>query len=143
MNLDSRTMMVMMSALILLFSGLLTLAGLQAGNTRGMQHWAFGGLCIGLGLGFALLQQDLPGSAWVLVFGATLVAAGTGFQFNGIQAFKTGLCNKYIPWSLAGLVFIQSIWFVVLHPDIHARVVANSLVLPYAMRPAPVPCSSV
>jgi diguanylate cyclase (GGDEF)-like protein len=129
MNLDSRTMMVMMSALILLFSGLLTLAGLQAGNTRGMQHWAAGSLCIGLGLGFALLQQDLPGSAWVLVFGATLVAAGTGFQFNGIQAFKTGLCSKHIPWSLAGLVFIQGIWFVVLHPDIHARVVANSLVL--------------
>ncbi|MDO9049179.1 MAG: GGDEF domain-containing protein [Methylobacter sp.] len=128
MNLDSRTMMVMMSALILLFSGLLTLAGLHAGNTRGVQHWAIGGLCIGLGLGFSYFQQGLPGSAWVLVFGATLTAAGIGLQFNGIQAFKTGLCNRYIPWLPAGLVFIQSIWFVVLHPDVHARVVANSLV---------------
>ncbi len=129
MNLDSRTMMVMMSALVLLFSGLLTLAGLHAGNTRGVQHWAIGGLCIGLGLGFSYFQQALPGSAWILlVFGATLAAAGMGLQFNGIQAFKTGLCNKYIPWSLAGLVFIQSIWFVILHPDVHARVVANSLV---------------
>ena len=129
MNLDSRTMMVMMSALILLFSGLLTLAGLQAGNTRGVQHWAFGGLCIGLGLGFALFQQDLPGSAWVLVCGSTLLAAGTVLQFNGIQAFKTGPCYKYFPWLLVGLIFIQNIWFVVLHPDVHARVIANSLVL--------------
>jgi diguanylate cyclase (GGDEF)-like protein len=128
MNLDSRTMMVMMSALILLFSGLLTLAGLHAGNTRGVQHWALGGLCIGLGLGFSYPQQELPGSSWVLVLGATLAATGIGLQFNGIQAFKTGLCNKYIPWMLAGLVFIQSIWFVILHPDIHSRVVANSLV---------------
>ena len=129
MNLDSRTMMVMMSALILLFSGLLTLAGLQAGNTRGVQHWALGSLCIGLGLGFSLLQQGLPGNAWALVCGAILLATGSGLQFNGIQAFKTGLCYKYIPWSLAGLVLIQNIWFVVLHPDIHSRVVANSLVL--------------
>ncbi|WP_333875217.1 GGDEF domain-containing protein [Methylobacter sp.] len=128
MNLDSRTMLVMMSALILLFSGLLTLAGLHAGNTRGVQHWAIGGLCIGLGLGFSYFQQELPGSTWVLVIGSTLAAAGMGLQFNGIQAFKTGLCNRYIPWSLAGLVFIQSVWFVALHPDIHARVVSNSFV---------------
>jgi len=129
MNLDSRTMLVMMSASILLVSGLLTLAGLQTGNNQGVKHWATGGLCIGLGLGFSYFQQGLPGSAWVLVCGATLVAAGTGLQFNGIQAFKTGLCNKYFPWTLAGLVFIQSVWFVVLHPDVHARVIANSLVL--------------
>jgi diguanylate cyclase (GGDEF)-like protein len=129
MNLDSRTMMVMMSLLILLFSGLLTLAGLQAGKTRGVQHWAFGSLCIGLGLGFALLQQDLLGGTWVLICGATLLATGSGLQFNGIQAFKTGFCCKYIPWSLAALVFIQNFWFVILHPDVHARVIANSLVL--------------
>jgi len=128
MNLDSRTMMVMMSALILLFSALLTLAGLHAGNTRGVHHWAMGGLCMGLGLSFSYPQQELPGSDWVLVVGATLAATGIGLQFNGIQSFKTGYCNRYIPYFLAGLVFIQSIWFVVLHPDVHARVIANSLV---------------
>ncbi|MFZ2406434.1 MAG: GGDEF domain-containing protein, partial [Methylobacter sp.] len=72
------------------------------------------------------------GSAWVLVFGATLMAAGIGLQFNGIQAFKKGRCNGYIPWLLAGLVFIQNLWFDVLHPDVHARVVANSLVFALA-----------
>ena len=89
-------------------------------------HWA--AYASGWAWAFPILQQELPGSAWVLVFGATLAATGIGLQFNGIQAFKTGLCNKYIPWLLAGLVFIQSIWFVILHPDIHSRVVANSLV---------------
>ncbi|HEY8035501.1 MAG TPA: GGDEF domain-containing protein [Methylobacter sp.] len=129
MNLDIRTMMVMISALCLMFSGLLTLAGLHAGKIRGMQHWAMGSLCIGLGLGFSYyIQQKSSDSTWVLVFGATLVAAGVGLQFNGIQAFKKDRCNGYIPWLLAGLVFIQSIWFVILHPDIHARVIANSLV---------------
>ncbi len=129
MNLDARTVMVMMSSLSLLFSGLLTLAGLHAGNTRGVRHWALGNLYIGLGLGFTFFQQEPlhPYTNWMLVSAATLVAAGIGLQFTGIQAFKTGRCNRYIPWLLAGVMFIQNLWFVVLHPDIHARIIANSL----------------
>ncbi len=129
MNLDSRTMMVMMSALNLLFAGLLILAGLHAGNTRGVRHWAIGSLCIGLGLGFSYTQLELAGSDWVLVLGATLVAAGIGLQFNGIQTFKEGRCNSYIPWLLACVVLAQGLWFVILHHDVHGRVIANSLVL--------------
>lgn len=128
MNLDIRTMMVMISALCLIFSGLLTLAGLHAGKIQGVQQWAMGSLCIGLGLGFSYTQLESSGSSWVLVFGATLVAGGIGLQFNGIQAFKKGSYNGYIPWLLAGIVFTQSMWLVILHPNIHARVIANSLV---------------
>jgi diguanylate cyclase (GGDEF)-like protein len=131
MNLDIRTMMVMMSALSLMFSGLLTLAGLHAGNVRGVQHWALGSLCIGVGLSFAYFQIDTHDDAWVLVFGSMLMAAGIGFQFNGIQMFKTGCCNKHIPWLLSGLVFIYTIWFVILHPDVHSRVIANSLMFAF------------
>jgi|GEM_PF-3938080 len=40
MNLDLRTMMVMISALSLLFSGLLALVGLHAGDIRGVRQWA-------------------------------------------------------------------------------------------------------
>lgn len=128
MNLDVRTMMVMMSALSLLFSGLLTLAGLHAGNSKGVQHWALGNLFIGLGLGFSYTQLEPPANPWIIVCGATLMAAGISMQFNGIQAFKERRCNNYIPWLLTGVVFIQGIWFAVLHPDIHARAIANSLV---------------
>ncbi|MCX7095139.1 MAG: GGDEF domain-containing protein [Methylobacter sp.] len=128
MNLDSRTMMVMMSALVLLFSALLTLAGLHAGNARGVQHWALGSLCMGLGVGLSYTQLEPSAAAWVIVSGATLVAAGIGLQFTGIQTFKEGRCNRYLPWLLIGLVFIQNVVFVFYNPDVHARVIANSLV---------------
>jgi hypothetical protein len=49
MNLDIRTMMVMISALCLMFSDLLTLAGLHAGKIRGVQHWALGSHTSGWG----------------------------------------------------------------------------------------------
>lgn len=127
MNLDLRTMMVMISALSLLFSGLLALVGLHAGDARGVRQWALGSLCIGLGLAFSYTQLEPPANPWALVFGASLALTGTGFQFSGIQVFKTGRCNRYIPWLLAGLAFYQNIRFSVLHPDIHARVIANSL----------------
>lgn len=127
MNLDLRTMMVMLSALSLLFSGLLELVGLHAGNIRGVRQWAIGSLFIGLGLAFSYTQLGPPANPWALVFGATLALAGSGFQFNGIQVFNTGRCNRHIPWLLAGLAFCQNIWLTVLHPDIHARVIANSL----------------
>ena len=129
MNLDIRTMMVMISALSLLFSGLLALVGLHAGNTQGVRQWSVGSLFIGLGLGFAYIELEPADNAWALIFGAAFTLAGAGFQFNGIKLFKTGHCNKHIPWILAGLAFSHSIWFVALHPDIHSRVIANSILL--------------
>ena len=116
-----------MSLLTLLFSGLLILAGLHVGNASGVKQWAMGSLYISLGLGSTYTQQGPTYNAWLLVFAATLLAGGLGLQFNGIQVFKTGRCNRHIPWLLAGLMFIQNTWFVVLHPDIHARVITNSL----------------
>jgi hypothetical protein len=127
MNLDLRTMMVMIAALSLLCSGLLALTGLHAGNIRGVRQWAAGSLLLGLGLAFSYTQLGPPGNPWALVFGATLSLAGTSFQYNGIRLFKAGYCNRYIPWLVAGLGFSYNTWFVVLQPDINARVIANSL----------------
>lgn len=129
MNLDIRTMIVMIAALNLLFSGLLALAGLHAGDIRGIRQWSIGSLCTGIGLGLAYTQLQPVADSWALVFGGALALAGAGFQFNGIELFKTGQCNKYIPGWLAGLAFFQSIWFVILHPDIHSRVIVNSVLL--------------
>lgn len=127
MNLDLRTMILMISALSLLFACLLTLVGLHAGKTRGVRKWAMGSLCIGFGLAFSYSQFSLPANPWALVWGAVLILMGTGFQFNGIQAFKTGRCNSYIPGAIAGLAFCQGVWFTIIHPDVHSRVIANSL----------------
>lgn len=128
MDLDVRTIMVMFSMLTLMFSGLLELAGLHAGNIRGVRQWALANFCISLGLGLAYFYNiPMPGYHWALVFGTTLVAAGISLQFTGIQAFK----EERSDWRLASIIvavaFFQSLWFAVLHPDTNARAIANSL----------------
>ncbi len=128
MNFDVRSMMVMMFPLNLLCFGLLTLAGFHAGTIRGVRHWAAGTLFTGLALSSAYFVA--PGqsySGWVIVIGATLLAAGLGLQFNGIQAFKTGHYSRHLPWLFAGLLFVIDSWFVFFHPDIDSRVITNSL----------------
>jgi diguanylate cyclase (GGDEF)-like protein len=128
MNLDTRTIMVMFSILNLMFAGLLELAGLRAGNILGIRHWAFANLCFGLGLGLAyFVNIHTPWHNWAIVFGATLVAAGIGLQFTGIQAFKGGRSDWRITSFFVVVVFFQSLWLAVLHPDISARSIANSI----------------
>lgn len=128
-TLDIRTMMVMVSVLTLLFSGLLALAGLHAGNVRGMRQWALASLCISLSLGLAYTQQAPPGNGWVIVCGAMLMALGMGLQLNGIKAFKGERSSWRLPCLFIGLIFAQSLWFSVIAVDVHARVIANSLAL--------------
>ncbi len=120
-------MLMTMSLLTLTFSGLLILAGLHVGNARGVQQWALGSLYISLGLASTYIQDGPTYNTWFLISAASLLAGGLGLQLNGIQTFKTGRCNKRVPWVLAGLMFIQNTWFVIIDPDIHARVIANSL----------------
>jgi len=129
MNLDVRTIIVMMSVLSLLFSALLTLAGLRVNHYRGIWHWAAGSLFMGLGFAAAYFQEQPPFNLWFMVFGSSLVALGLCLQFNGITAFKTGRCDRYIPLLITALVFIVNTWFAIISPDINARVIFNSLVI--------------
>jgi len=126
-TLDVRTMMVMISVMTLLFSGLLLLAGLHAGNIRGMRQWALASLCISFGMGLAYTQRVAPGNGWVIACGAALVAGGMSLQLNGIKAFKEERSNWRMSSLFIGLMFAQSVWFSVIHPDVNTRVVANSL----------------
>jgi len=48
MVLDTRTIMVMFCTLAIMFAGLLALAGLSAGNIKGVKQWAASNLCLGL-----------------------------------------------------------------------------------------------
>ncbi len=128
-TLDIRTMMVMISILSLLFSGLLALAGLHAGNIRGMRQWALASLCISLSLGFSLIYtQPSASSGWVLAGGATLMATGMALQLIGIKVFKEERFNWQIWMPVIVLVIAQNLWFAVIHPDVGARIIANSLV---------------
>lgn len=127
MNLDVRTIMIVLSTLNLVFSGLLSLAALHAGNIQGMKHWAIGSLVIGIGLGFGNFQFDPGINQWIIVIVASLVSLGIGLQFNGIQVFKNGYCFSALPWVLVIWIFLCDTWFTVIHPDIKIRVIANSL----------------
>jgi diguanylate cyclase (GGDEF)-like protein len=128
MGLDIRTILVMFAILALMFSGLLVLAGLHAGSIRGVRQWAVANLCISLGLGLAYFYNiHTLGYDWALVLGATLLAAGISLQFTGIQAFKDKRSDWRIALLIVGVAFFQGVWFAVLHPDISARSIVNSL----------------
>lgn len=131
MNLDLRTMMVVIAAMSFLFAGLLELAGLHAGNVRGVRIWALASFCISIGLSFAIAMLT-PSDGWVLVAGATFVGAGASLQFAGIQAFKDERCDWRIPIAFILAILASTTWFAVLHPDIEARSITNSLILALA-----------
>lgn len=128
MSLDLRTMMLMISVLTLLLSGLLALAGLHAGTIRGVRLWALASLCYSLAsfLAFAYLAPTSNG--WLVVLVTVLVMAGNGLQFSGIQAFKEQRIDWRIPLLIVGVAFSQGVWFTLLYPDVNARAIANSLV---------------
>ena len=133
MSLDVRTIMVTFAMLAFMFFCLLELAGLHVGNIRGVRQWAVANLCISLGLGFAYLYTNAsPGYNWAFVLGATCIATGVSLQFTGIQAFKDKPSDWRIALLFVGIFFFQSIWFGILHPDIHSRSMANSLLFALA-----------
>jgi diguanylate cyclase (GGDEF)-like protein len=128
MSLDLRTMMLMISVLTLLLSGLLALAGLHAGSIRGVRLWALASLCYSLASFITFAQLSPASNGWGIVLGAVMVMAANGLQYSGIQAFKGERIDWRIPLLVVGVAFVQSVWFTILHPDANARAIANSLV---------------
>lgn len=128
MNLDVRTMMLVMAAINLLFAGLLALVARQAGAVRGARQWALAELCFGLGLGVTSTLAAMP-HPWMIGLIAALIALGVGLRFNGIETFKGQPCRYWIPAALIAVMAAQSFWFSVLHDNAQGRIVANWLVL--------------
>ena len=127
MSLDLRTMMLMISILTLLLSGLLTLAGLHAGSIRGVRLWALASLCYSLATFVTFTNLTPTGNGWMIVLSAMLLLTGNAMQFSGIQAFKEERIDWRIPLLIVGVAVVQSIWFTILYPDVNARAIANSL----------------
>ncbi|HET9113092.1 MAG TPA: GGDEF domain-containing protein, partial [Burkholderiales bacterium] len=128
MGLDVRTIMVMFAVLAFMFAVLLEVARLQAGDIKGIRHWAIANLFIALGFGLAFFYDTFaPGYRWAVVAGSTLIAWAISLQYCGIQAFR----GKSPDWRTVALpviwIFAQSVWFAVLHPDVGVRSMANSL----------------
>ncbi|OIQ81797.1 response regulator PleD [mine drainage metagenome] len=128
MGLDVRTIMVMFSMLTLMFSGLLEMAGLRAENIRGVRQWSVANLCLGLGFGLSYFYSTpRPGYEWAIVIGTILIAAGLSLQFTGIRAFKGEPSEWGFASLIVGIAVLQSAWFTVVHPDLNARAIANSI----------------
>jgi diguanylate cyclase (GGDEF)-like protein len=128
MNIDVRTMMLVMAAINLLFAGLLALVGMHAGTIKGARQWALAELCFGIGFGLTSTLTAMPQPAMVGLI-AALLALGTGLRFNGIEAFKGQPVRYSIPAALIALLATQSIWFSVVNDNPAGRIVANWLVL--------------
>jgi len=128
MSIDLHTMMLMISVLTLLLSGLLALAGLHSGSIRGVWLWALASLCYSVAsfIIFALLTP--ASSGWLMVLVVVFFAAGSGLQFSGIQAFKEERVDWHFPLLVVAVGFAQSVWFSILSPDADARAIASSLV---------------
>lgn len=125
--LDIDTMIIMVSVLAFLLSALLLFAGMHSGASRGSRYWALANLLMSLGLGVTY-TQIIPNRSWMLVFGGVALAAGMSLQYIGIQKFKRVRANWILPIVSILLVFGVTVWFHVLHPNVQARAVLNSLV---------------
>jgi diguanylate cyclase (GGDEF)-like protein len=127
MGLDVRASMVMFAMVAFMFFCLFELAGLRVGRIRGVRQWAVANLCIGFGFSLAyFFGRTTPGHDWAVVLGVTFIATGVSLQLMGILAFKEQPTHSRLVALFIGIIFCQSIWFNVVHPDFHLRAVINS-----------------
>ncbi|WP_205620067.1 GGDEF domain-containing protein, partial [Fundidesulfovibrio putealis] len=128
MELEIRTILVMVAILALMLSGLLALAGLYVGGIRGIWHWAAANLCISIGIGTSYFFDEFtPGYVWAVVVGSTLMAAGISLQFTGIRQFSGKPSHWRVALALCVLVCLLNVWFRVIHPEPSARAMANAV----------------
>lgn len=127
MNLDLRTMMVMLAVLSFLFSLLLGVASLHSRGIQGLRQWALASFFMSLGFGITYTQLA-PGNGWAIVAGVFLIATGSVLQLLGIQAFKEQPSQWQGLSLVVALVVFQSVWFTIIHPDTQWRATANSIV---------------
>ena len=116
----------MIVILTLMLSLLLTFARLYASGVHGPGYWVIGNLAICLGLSVVATQFDQ--AIWRILPGPALIALGTGFYANGIQAFKQHKVNYLIPFGMGLLVLFGDLYLVRVHHDVRLAVVLNAMV---------------
>lgn len=130
MSLDVRTIMLVLAALTLMFSGLLALAGKHSSNIKGVGHWALASLLTASGFGFSYSFSTTSPSQqpWPIILASVLIASGLCLQYCGLQRFK----DKPINWRFAAIavsaVLLSGIWFTGIHNDVMNRAIANSII---------------
>ncbi|MBC3918498.1 GGDEF domain-containing protein [Undibacterium sp. CY18W] len=126
MNLDVRTIMLMLSGINLLGAGMMALISFHADNVRGARQWALGHCCMCIGI-FTSTQMSPEWPLLIIAAVPLITGCGFGFIFNGIQAFKGKRCNYWITAWLGLQMMTQSLWFGIVQDDIRTVLIANSL----------------
>lgn len=90
MSLDVRTIMLVFSALTLMFSGLLALVGRYTGNVKGVGHWSLANLLMASGFAFSYsFSTTLPNqSLWPIIAASVLIVSGLCLQYAGIVQLR-------------------------------------------------------
>jgi diguanylate cyclase (GGDEF)-like protein len=130
MSLDVRTIMLVFSALTLMFSGLLALAGKYSSNVNGVGHWSLANLLMSCGFGFSYsFSSALPNQHPLPIIAASvLIVSGLCLQYSGIQRFK----DKPINWRFVAIavsaILLSGIWFTLIHTNVMGRAIVNSII---------------
>ncbi|MDE2441860.1 MAG: GGDEF domain-containing protein, partial [Betaproteobacteria bacterium] len=130
MSLDVRTIMLVLSTLTLMFSGLLALAGKYSSNVKGVGHWALASLFTAIGFGFSYSFSTTSPSqhSWPIILASVLIASGISLQYCGLQRFK----DKPVSWRFAilavGAVLFSGVWFTGIHNNVVDRAIVNSII---------------
>lgn len=126
MQLDPRTILIIWSAINILFAGVLALVGSQSDSIRGARHWAWGDLLVGIS--FALCSNVTNPPQFYIVFFASLgIGIGLGLLFNGIQAFRGKPCSYWVPVFLAATLFANNFLFASIESEPRVRIFINFL----------------
>jgi diguanylate cyclase (GGDEF)-like protein len=128
LNFDLRTIVAVMAAMNILFSGMLALVSLHAGNVKGARQWALGTFLIGTSLGLST-QVELPIGVFMAALMPLLFGIGAGLLYNGIQAFKDEVCNYYIPAFVAILMVLNNVFFAALYLKPQYRIIINLMIM--------------
>jgi diguanylate cyclase (GGDEF)-like protein len=108
MNADPRTIMMVMAAMNILFSGMLGLVAMHAGSVKGARQWALANLL--MGSSFAVGSQIVgPQPMWMAGFFPMILGAGLGLLYNGVEAFKGKKCQYWLPIALAVLLMVNNL----------------------------------
>ncbi|MGE5471517.1 MAG: GGDEF domain-containing protein [Bacteroidota bacterium] len=130
MSLDVRTIMLVLAALTLMFSGLLALAGKHSSNVKGVGHWALASLLTASGFGFSYSFSTTSPSlhSWPVILASVLIASGLCLQYCGLQRFKDKPVNWRFAAAAVSAVLISGLWFTGIHNDVMNRAIANSII---------------
>lgn len=123
---DPRTVLVVWSALNILFAIILALVGMQARNVKGVRQWAMADLLVGLALGI-ISQVTYPSTPFITVCGAILLGLGLGLIYSGIEAFEGRRCRYWIPVLLAALILLNNYLFALVYFAPKIRISVNFL----------------